>query len=94
LSYWVNILFSESLNSFYKGQTSNLEQRINRHNKGYEKSTKIGRPWRLIWSAEKGSRSEATILEKKVKNMSRNKLLEFINKFDQNIVNQDYGCDP
>jgi putative endonuclease len=87
VSYWVYILFSESKNSFYKGQTSNLEERINRHNKGYERSTKTGIPWKLIWSAEKGSRSEATIVEKKVKNISRDKLAEFINKFEQNVGN-------
>ena len=37
--YTVYILYSPSLNQFYKGQTSNIDNRLIRHNSGYEKFT-------------------------------------------------------
>lgn len=35
-------------NQVYKGQANSLDKRIDRHNKGYVKSTKERRPWELI----------------------------------------------
>ncbi|MBP6512087.1 MAG: GIY-YIG nuclease family protein [Bacteroidia bacterium] len=46
--YYVYILYSISTGSFYKGQTSNLEERLKRHNSGSEKYTYKGIPWKLI----------------------------------------------
>ena len=78
MKYYVYILYSESADSFYKGQTSNLKDRIIRHNSGNEKATARYAPWKLIWSTVVDSRSEASILERKIKNLSRKRLLEFI----------------
>jgi putative endonuclease len=82
LSYWVYILYSESINLYYKGQTRDLENRLFRHNNGYEKSTKKGIPWRLVWRTELENRSAAMMLEKKLKNLSHYKLQEFIKKYN------------
>ena len=60
-----------------------------RHNNGYEKSTKNGIPWKLIWKTEKADRSSAMILEKKLKNMTRSKLIDFINKYSEKGVGPD-----
>ena len=81
--YFVYILYSPSTDTFYKGQTSHLEQRLVRHNAGYEKFTAKGVPWQLIWSTEKTSRKQAIVLEKKLKNMNREKLLDFIKKYSK-----------
>ncbi|MCX6328100.1 MAG: GIY-YIG nuclease family protein [Bacteroidia bacterium] len=89
MSYWVYILYSESTGSYYKGQTQDIEERIIRHNNGYEKSTKKGIPWKLIWKTEKADRSSAMILEKKLKNMTRSKLIDFINKYNERGVGPD-----
>ena len=83
MSCIVYILYSGSSDKYYKGQTTNLEERLFRHNNGYEKSTKGGSPWKLVWYAEKPDRSSAMILEKKLKNLSRKKLVEFIKKNNQ-----------
>ena len=56
MKYYVYILYSESADSFYKGQTSNLEERLIRHNEGKEKATKRYALWRLIWSTSVDSR--------------------------------------
>ena len=80
MSYFVYILYSESLDEFYKGQTSDLSDRIKRHNSAQEKATKNGVPWKLIWSVEKDSRSDALLLERKLKNLSRKRTLDFISR--------------
>ncbi len=61
--YWVYILYSESIDQFYKGQTNNLEDRVLRHDSRFEKTTKSGIPWILVWSALKSDRSMALILK-------------------------------
>jgi putative endonuclease len=78
MKYAVYILYSEVSDRFYIGQTSNVESRLERHNKGYEKATSPYIPWVLKCVIEKESRSEAMILERKIKNMNRDKLLVFI----------------
>jgi putative endonuclease len=81
LKYFIYILYSEKCDCYYKGQTKNLQDRIERHNKGYEKSTARYRPWKLIWSTAKLTRSEAISLERKLKNLSNERLKEFISKY-------------
>ena len=78
MKYFVYIIYSVSADSFYKGQTADINERINRHNSGNEKATARYAPWKLIWSTVVDSRSEASILERKIKNLSRKRLLEFI----------------
>ncbi len=79
--YYVYIPFSPKLNAFYKGQTNNLQQRLIRHNQGNEKFTRTGRPWTLVWATTKETRSEALKLERKLKNLSQKKTIEFIKKY-------------
>ena len=78
MNFYVYILFSESHNKFYIGQTSDLEQRINRHNSGYEQYTRPFAPWKLVWYCVKPSRSQAMNLERKLKNLNKARLSAFI----------------
>jgi putative endonuclease len=82
--YYVYILQSEVTLEFYKGQSQDVFKRLERHNTATEKATCHGVPWRLIWYCQKETRSEAMILEKKIKNLSRAKILKFIEKYKQN----------
>ena len=77
----VYILYSVSYNRYYIGQTGNFEIRIQRHNAGIEKSTTPYAPWKKVCLIEKQSRSEAMILEKKLKNLNAEDLIKFINKY-------------
>ncbi|MDO1500186.1 GIY-YIG nuclease family protein [Winogradskyella maritima] len=81
--YYVYILHSERFDKYYKGQTGNFPERIKRHNAGMEKSTAPYRPWTPIWVTQKPTKSEAVKLERKLKNLSREKTLSFIEKFSQ-----------
>lgn len=81
MAYSVYILHSKSHDKFYIGQTNDLENRIKRHNAGYERYTSPFRPWKIVLSLPKPSRSEAMALEKKLKNLNRTKLEAFIAKY-------------
>ena len=71
MPYWVYILRNETTDKLYKGQTSDLEKRIERHNtheSGSMRYTyKQKGSWRLIFSEEYSTRSEAMKREKFLK---------------------------
>ena len=79
MKYFTYILYSEKFDTFYYGQTQNLEMRIIKHNEGSVKSTAKYIPWKLFAHKESNSRSEAFLLERALKNCkSRVKISEFI----------------
>ncbi|WP_242204230.1 GIY-YIG nuclease family protein [Aestuariivivens insulae] len=83
MKYFVYILYSENHDTYYKGQTSDLTKRLERHNSGSEKSTSKYRPWKLVWKTEKPNRSQALILERKLKNLSKERTKAFIEKYQE-----------
>ena len=85
----VYILYSASLDAFYKGQTNDVGARLARHNSRLERSTAPGVPWTLLWTAEKASRAGAMELERKLKNLSRVRLVAFMLKHKEGIVGPD-----
>ena len=72
MPFYVYILYSEIHDRFYIGQTDDIEQRVVRHNRGYEKATSSYVPWIVKCVIEKSSRSEAVLLERKLKNLIKN----------------------
>ena len=68
MAYSVYILRSES-GKYYIGQTADLEDRLARHNNNSSKSTRLKGPWELVISYECQSRSEAVLLEGKLKRL-------------------------
>lgn len=79
--FYTYILYSEKFDSYYVGHTENIENRIEKHNNGQVPSTKPFIPWQLIAKYAKETRSESAILERKLKNLNRARLLEFIQKY-------------
>ena len=79
--YTVYILFSKSSLKFHTGQTDNFENRLHRHNSGLSLSTKNGRPWDLTHKIEVLTRSEAILLEQKIKKRGAKRYLEDIGFF-------------
>ena len=80
--YTVYILRSQVTGRYYKGQTNNLSRRLREHNNQEEKSTSKEAPWELVFSVDVATRSDALILEKKLKNITGIKKLEaFIEKY-------------
>src|SRR5580765_2662499 len=86
MSFKTYILWSEKLQKFYVGSTSDLEDRLYRHNSGQSKWTKKGVPWKFIWSADCDGRKEAVQLEIRIKKRGIERFL-----IDQNISGSSAG---
>jgi putative endonuclease len=67
-------------NYIYKGFTSNLEDRIKRHNEGRENTTAPYRPFILIYTKEFPTRLGARSHEKWLKSSSGREFLNGISK--------------
>ena len=74
--YTVYILYSKKSSRYYVGQTSDIKDRLERHNQGRSKSTKFGIPWSIVLQREFSTRSEALILEKQIKNRGAKRYIE------------------
>ncbi|MBK7311110.1 MAG: GIY-YIG nuclease family protein [Sphingobacteriaceae bacterium] len=79
--FYTYILYSVIHNRFYIGQSRDIDQRINFHNKGNVRSTKPFIPWEIVGYIEKPTRSEAVVLERKLKNLNSEDLKKFILKY-------------
>jgi len=69
MTYFVYILYSEKIDKYYIGYTSDLTQRLDFHN-SIEKNkiwSKRGIPWNLVFSHQANSKSDALKLEKFIK---------------------------
>ncbi|RXJ44413.1 GIY-YIG nuclease family protein [Gelidibacter gilvus] len=76
MDYTVYILYSQKRSRYYVGQTDNIEKRLIRHNKGLVDSTKSGAPWELIFTEKVNTRSNALMLEKKIKKRGAKRYIE------------------
>ena len=88
MPFYVYILYSETTDRLYRGQTKDVASRLSRHNRRMEPSTSTGAPWQLLWYTEKGERSEAQNLETKLKRLSRVRLLRFMQKYNEGIPDE------
>ncbi len=67
MHFFTYILESESTGKLYIGQTSNLTNRIERHNNGGNRYTKGKGPWKLLGLKKFPTRQEAIQLENQLK---------------------------
>jgi putative endonuclease len=81
MEHYIYILQSQVNNSFYKGITSDLPRRYAEHNNKEEKSTHRYAPWDLVWKCKKPTKAEAYKLEKKLKNLTKERLIKFMDKY-------------
>ena len=85
MSYFVYILLSKKDNKLYVGCTTDIEERLHRHNLGFVQATKNRRPFLLIHEESFESKSEAFNRERFLKSLwgAREKkkiLVEYIKK--------------
>ena len=85
--YYTYILESLTSGDYYKGSTSNYLKRLEQHNNGESEFTRHNRPWKLIFVQIMETKSEALILEKKLKRCNKLYLQWLINQ-DVNILNK------
>ena len=73
---YVYILYSQKSSRYYVGQTTDIKKRLKRHNNSGVPSTKSGVPWKIIRVIEVSDRSQALILERKIKKRGARRYLE------------------
>jgi putative endonuclease len=81
MSYFVYILVSEKDGRYYYGYTSNLQERLDRHNSGLVRSTKARIPFKIHYFEEFESKTEALKRELFFKSIDGYNWLR-----DQNII--------
>jgi putative endonuclease len=74
--FYVYVLKSKIDNSFYAGQTGNLQERIKRHNTGRSVYTKAKMPWELVYFEEFETRIDALHREQEIKSWKSKILLD------------------
>jgi len=80
MPYYTYILQSQTTGRYYCGSTNDIERRLNQHNNpefiGTLTTKRFKGPWKLVWKKEHSSRSEAMILERRIKKRGIRRFLE------------------
>ncbi|MCL5969958.1 MAG: GIY-YIG nuclease family protein [Patescibacteria group bacterium] len=74
--YYIYILQSQKDNSYYIGSTTNIDNRIEKHNKGYSRYTKNKGPFNLVYKEGYNTLSEARKREYYLKSLKSRKAIE------------------
>ncbi len=76
--YWTYILYSEKIDKYYIGYTSNIQNRLDFHNSDSNKIwSKRGIPWKMVFSHKFATSTEAIKAERFIK---KQKSRTFISK--------------
>lgn len=76
--FYVYIIYSKKINKYYVGYSSNLKERIRKHNCGSSKYTSKGTPWKLIYYEVFLSNIDARKEEKFLKSGKGRERLKFL----------------
>ena len=81
MKYFFYILYSEKIKKYYIGHTSDIVERIRKHNSNHKGFTGHKNDWELVYSEEYNLKTMAYSRERQVKNWkSKTKIIELINK--------------
>ncbi|RXR21137.1 GIY-YIG nuclease family protein [Flavobacterium amnicola] len=76
--FYTYILYSKIKDVYYKGFTSNLESRLQKHNSGESNYTASVNDWEIVYSCTFDSKTEALKEEKRLKKLNRLSLEKLI----------------
>ncbi len=74
--HYFYILHSLQLDKYYVGHTSNIEERILKHNSNHKGFTGKADDWKLVYSEKFSDKSTAYKRERQVKNWENRKRIE------------------
>ncbi|MGB0881040.1 MAG: GIY-YIG nuclease family protein [Polaribacter sp.] len=74
--YFVYIIFSEKIDRFYVGFTSDIPSRIEKHNQKHKGFTGRSNDWTLMYFEEFNTKKEALLRERKIKSWKSRKKIE------------------
>ncbi len=87
MNHIVYILFSEKLNRFYTGFTSNLEERLEFHKNAEDrKFTYNASDWIVFFEIPCDSRNQGLLIEKHIKSMKSKKYIQNLIKYPEMIA--------
>ena len=76
--FYIYILYSVSLDIYYKGFTSNVEGRLESHLSGKSEFTSRALDWKLVYTKEYETKRLALVEEKRLKKLNRASLERLI----------------
>ena len=79
--FYTYIIFSKSLNIYYKGFSTDIEMRLTYHNSGKSPYTSKVSDWELLYCLSFETKKEALIEEKRIKRLNRTSLEKLISEF-------------
>ena len=85
----VYILYSESINKFYIGYTTEtVEKRLEKHNSGFyeNKYTARGKPWQIFFELKCESAKQAMAIEKHIKQMKSSKYIKNLKQYPEMAI--------
>ena len=75
--FWIYILESQTTGKYYTGYTSNLINRLSKHNRGLSPTTRrLKGPWKIIHTESFETKTEAIKRERQIKKWKDRKLIE------------------
>ena len=74
--HYLYILFSASLNKYYIGHTSNLEERLQKHLSDHNGFTAKAKDWTIVYTETFGEKQSAAVREKQIKLWKSRKMIE------------------
>ncbi|MFN8325474.1 MAG: GIY-YIG nuclease family protein [Flavobacteriaceae bacterium] len=85
--FYTYIIFSKSLQVYYKGYSADLTQRLEKHNSGNSTYTSKVNDWEMVYWKSFLTKKEALIEEKRLKKLNVNSLQKLISEFkkDQKV---------
>ena len=78
MPFSVYILYSQRLDKYYVGSSSNPELRLKYHNMGEKGWTKRGIPWELVFQQEFQDKKYAMEKEKFIKKQKSKQFIEYL----------------
>ncbi len=92
--FTVYILYSQRIDKHYIGYSSNLQDRILKHNRSSKGFTASGKPWTLVYSEVYNDKKSAMGREIQLKKWKNRKLIETLIKEEAEGRPADAGSTP
>ena len=84
MSYCTYIIYSETIESYYIGMTSNTDERIRKHNGKSKGFTNRANDWKFVYSKSFSDKASALKHEKQIKSWkSKDRIKRFLNSSDE-----------
>ena len=79
MNFHTYIIYSNNIDSFYIGMTSNLEDRLRKHNGKSKGFTNRAKDWEFVYTKKYDLKSEAWMHEKEIKSWkSKSRIYQFL----------------